>query len=93
MVGGVKDNGNVGEFFTTVNGALRSGLTKVEYNEGLQIMRHYTTVRVYEVIQTSQAAFGTTYANTNYGEGGLPQVVIPNAQTILKPLYDVILIP
>ncbi len=35
-------------------------------------------VGIYKITEDLSAAFGTTYANSAYGVGGLPQIFIPN---------------
>jgi len=54
-------------------------------------------LQVYEVVQTTQAAFGQCLANPNVttppSMGELPQIVIQNGATVLRPLYKVILDP
>ncbi|MFN5309277.1 MAG: RHS repeat-associated core domain-containing protein [Candidatus Kapaibacterium sp.] len=97
VVGGARADGSTGQFFTTINGALRSGLTMSGYQNGVQIRYAYSELQVYEVVQTTQAAFGLSLANPNVTNppsiGGLPQIVIQNGATVLRPLYKVILDP
>ncbi len=86
-----------GSFFSTINGALRSGLTMSGYQNGVQIRYAYNELQVYEVVQTTQAAFGQCLANPNVttppSMDELPQIVIQNGATVLRPLYKVILDP
>lgn len=86
-----------GSFFSIINGALRSGLTMSGYQNGVQIRYAYNELQVYEVVQTTQAAFGQCLANPNVttppSMGELPQIVIQNGATVLRPLYKVILDP
>lgn len=84
IVGGARSDGSTGQFFTTISGALRSGLT--QQGIGVQIGRAYERLQVYEVIQNTQAAFGQCLANPGVtsppSTGGLPQIVIQNGATV-----------
>jgi hypothetical protein len=37
---------------------------------------------MYQITSNTNAAFGTTYANTQFGLGGLPQIYIPNYNSL-----------
>ena len=72
-------------FYTTINALERVGYSKTAVWEGLQVEAHLEKgyrnyVGIYQTIGDTPAAFGTTYANPIYGDGGLPQVFIPNYQ-------------
>lgn len=80
VVGGLPGQSN---YYTTINGLSRSGLTAKGYSQGLQVLPHEVygfrpQAGVYQVVGDSRAAFGTTYANTIGGAGGLPQIYIPH---------------
>ncbi|OJX33880.1 MAG: hypothetical protein BGO86_03095 [Chryseobacterium sp. 36-9] len=80
VVGGLPGQSN---FYTTLKGLERSGFSKSALGEGLQIQPHPTfgyrsEVGVYKVTESTSAAFGTTYANPQFGAGGLPQIFIPD---------------
>ncbi|MCX6180610.1 MAG: FG-GAP-like repeat-containing protein [Bacteroidetes bacterium] len=79
VVGGVPGQT---EFYTTMSGLERSEYSKQIW-EGLQVKPHdvrgpRTEVGIYTVVGDTPAAFGTTYANPQFGAGGLPQIFIPN---------------
>ena len=42
----------------------------------------------YEVVDETSAAFGLAIANTAYGTGRLPQVVVPSYETSLRFVLD-----
>ncbi|MGF7232849.1 hypothetical protein [Arachidicoccus sp.] len=80
IVGGLPGQSN---FYTTLGGLERSGYDHVKLFEGLQIAPHpqlgyRTMVGVYQASEDIPAAFGNTYANPQFGGGGLPQIFIPN---------------
>lgn len=71
------------EYYTTMSGLKRSGMSASKLWQGLQVEAHSTfgyrmEVGVYRAKGTMNAAFGTSYANTQFGSGGLPQLFIPN---------------
>lgn len=77
-------------YYTTASAVSRSGGSAQGLSEGLQVKPHPTfgyrpNVRAYEVTEDTPAAFGIARANPQYGQGGLPQVYIPDYST-LKPL-------
>jgi len=80
VVGGLPGQSN---YYTTLNGLNRSGLNQETLFEGLQVAKHPQfgyrgQVGIYEVTGNTPAAFGTTYANPQFGAGGLPQIFIPD---------------
>jgi RHS repeat-associated protein len=80
IVGGLPEQSN---YYTTLSGLNRSGLNKSSLFEGLQVAKHPQygyrgQVGIYKVTGNTPAAFGTTYANPQFGSGGLPQIFIPN---------------
>ncbi len=80
VVGGLPGQSN---YYTTLSGLNRSGLNKTSLFEGLQVAKHPQfgyrgQVGIYKVTGNTSAAFGTTYANPQFGAGGLPQVFIPD---------------
>ncbi|WP_420138299.1 PAAR domain-containing protein [Sphingomonas sp.] len=77
-------------YYTTPRAVQRSGGDAEALFKGLQVKPHEQfgyrpNVRAYEVTEDTPAAFGITRANPQYGEGGLPQIYIPEYST-LKPL-------
>lgn len=84
------------EYFTTKRSVERSGRDATKLFEGLQVSKHPVKgyrpqVTGYVVTQDTKAAFGITKANPKYGDGGLPQVFVPDANKligdgILKPV-------
>ena len=80
VVGGLPGQSN---FYTTLSGLNRSGLGKNSLFQGLQISKHpqfgyRSHIGIYRVGGNTPAAFGTTYANPQFGSGGLPQLFIPD---------------
>ena len=75
VVGGLPGQGN---FYTTMNGLNRSGLSKEALWDGLQVKSLRPEVGIYEVTGNTSASFGTTYANSQFGAVGLPQIYIPD---------------
>jgi hypothetical protein len=43
----------------------------------------------YEVTEDTPAAMALTRANPKHGDGGLPQVYVPEYESTMKPLYSV----
>lgn len=79
----VQGVGGESNFFTTYRGVFRSKFQTETLWDGLQVMpnpvRGYRTqVQIFRLTQDLPAAFGTTYANPQYGAGGIPQIYIPN---------------
>ncbi|WP_121353942.1 DUF6443 domain-containing protein [Flavisolibacter nicotianae] len=77
------------EYYTTLSGLNRSGFSQSNLWEGLQVQPHplwgpRKSVGIYRVKKTTQAAFGTTYANPQFGAGGLPQIFVPKYQNNLE---------
>jgi hypothetical protein len=84
VVGGLPGQSN---FYTTLSGLNRSELLKSRLWEGLQVSPHpqfgfRSQVGIYKVINNTPSAFGTTYANSQFGAGGLPQLFIPNINNL-----------
>lgn len=80
VVGGLPGQSN---YYTTLNGLSRSSLGKNNFFQGLQVSKHPQfgyrgQVGIYRVNGNTPAAFGTTYANPQFGPGGLPQIFVPN---------------
>ncbi len=80
VVGGLPGQSN---YYTTLSGLNRSGLSKNSLFQGLQVSKHPQfgyrgQVGIYRVGRNTPAAFGTTYANPQFGAGGLPQIFIPD---------------
>ncbi len=90
VVGGLPGQSN---YYTTLNGLRRSGLNTEKLWQGLQVSPHpqfgyRNSVGIYRVPSRTNAAFGTTYANPQFGLGGLPQIYIPNYShlTLIKSI-------
>jgi len=80
VVGGLPGQSN---YYTTLRGLNRSNLNRGSLFRGLQVRKHpefgyRQKVGVYKLNSNSSAAFGTTYANPQFGSGGLPQIFIPD---------------
>lgn len=80
VVGGLPGQSN---YYTTTSGLNRSGLSRNNLFKGLQVSKHPQhgyrgQAGIYRVSGDTPAAFGTTYANPQFGSGGLPQIYIPN---------------
>lgn len=63
---------------------------------GLQVGKgNHPTYRkgmtLYVVMQDTTAAYSRALANPQYGPGGSDQYVIPNYQTVLQPVFSLIL--
>lgn len=81
-------------FYTTASALERAGGSAETFFSGLQVSPHplygyRPGVTAYEVISDSPAAFGRTLTNPQHGVGGLPQIVIDNYQSVLRPIYSV----
>jgi len=62
--------------------------------QGLQVRPHDTQgyrsgMTAYRVTQNTRTAYGYARANTEWGDGGLEQIVIPDYHNVLEPLYSV----
>lgn len=91
VVGGLPNQTN---YYTTLSGLERSGMDRTTLFKGLQVRSHKTEgyrgfVGVYRVTENSSAAFGTTYANPQFGGGGLPQLFIPNYTKSLELIKQI----
>lgn len=80
VYGGLPGQSN---FYTSFKGLSRSGYNKSNLWEGLQVQSNpvhgpRTEIGIYQVNAYTPAAFGTTYANPQFGSGGLPQIYIPD---------------
>ncbi len=90
LVGGLPGQSN---YYTTLRGLERSGNSVNYLWEGLQVQAHpklgyRKQVGIFRVRETTDAAFGTTYANPQFGKGGLPQIFVPdyNKLELIKTL-------
>jgi hypothetical protein len=77
------------EYFTTKSAIIRSGKDADKVYTGLQVEKHpihgYRGVmQGYLVNEKVDAAFSITKANPQFGEGGLPQVFVPNIEQLLE---------
>ncbi|WP_273702697.1 peptidoglycan-binding domain-containing protein [Thermoanaerobacter sp. A7A] len=87
------------EFFTTESAIRRSEGDAEKLFKGLQVEKHrekgYRKVMVgYKVTKDTKAAFGIAKANVKHGEGGLPQIFVPNVKEleqkgILVPVKEI----
>ena len=80
-------------FYTTSSALRRSGDSASRLFRGLQMREHDTLgyrsrLAAYEVVDETSAAFGLAIANTAYGTGRLPQVVVPSYETSLRFVLD-----
>ena len=85
-------------FYTTGSAIRRAGDSATDIFQGLQVAPHpihgyRPGMTAYEVMDDIPAAFGRTSANPQNGAGGLPQIVIPNWQSSLRPIHTEILSP
>jgi RHS repeat-associated protein len=85
-------------FYTTASALRRTGNSAEKLFTGLQIRKHMefgyrTRVAAYEVVEDSRAAMGLAIANSDYGIGRLPQVVVPSYETSLHFLTEIPLVP
>ncbi len=85
-------------FYTTSNAIKRAENSASKLFQGLQVAPHPLNgyrpgMTAYEVIDDIPSAFGRTLANPQNGVGGLPQLVIPNWQSTLRPIYTQVLLP
>lgn len=77
------------EYYTTMRGFNKTAGNTKKLWEGLQVKPHpkfgyRKQVAIYEVTEVTQAAFGATKANPQFGKGGLPQIYVPKYGTNLK---------
>ena len=82
------------ELYTTKSYFERHSKKAETFWRRMQVKPHDTfgyrkEVTAYEVIEDISAARARTSANPDFGEGGAPQVFVPDYQTNLKPLYKV----
>ncbi len=82
-----------GSFYTTAGAMRRAGASASQLFGGLQIASHEsksprTRAAAYEVMEDTQAAFALALANPKYGDGWLPQVIVPSYKTTLRFLTD-----
>jgi len=96
IVGGVPGQSN---FYSTLSALGRSGFSARDLFRRLQVRlsRSRGTFRdrvaIYEVLEDTEAAFGFARANTRYGPGGLPQIVIEDFESKLLPIMELRLGP
>ena len=77
------------EYYTTASALERSGYNAEKLFSGLQVAPHpdygyRPGVTAYEVMEDTPAAFGITRANPLLGEGGLPQLYVPDFQPTFR---------
>jgi RHS repeat-associated protein len=76
------------EYYTTPEGAAMANGDATALYQGVQVRPFNGTYRgqlgEYEVAQNTNAAYGLTEANPQYGSGGYPQLFIPNFRQVLR---------
>jgi hypothetical protein len=77
------------EYFTTKSAIERSGMDATKIFEGLQVEKnpihgYRGTMQGYKFNEDIAAAFGITKANPQFGQGGLPQIFVPNVQDLIN---------
>ncbi|WP_255377792.1 hypothetical protein, partial [Listeria sp. ILCC796] len=77
------------DYFTTKSAVERSGRDATKIYEGLQVEKNPVhgyrgEMQGYKVTKNTDAAFGKTKANPQYGKGGLPQVFVPDANELIE---------
>ncbi|MBK2266495.1 hypothetical protein [Francisella philomiragia] len=77
------------EYYTTMRSFDRVTGDTTKLWEGLQVKPHpkfgyRKQMAIYEVVEDTPSAFGTTKANPQFGKGGLPQIFVPQYSTNLK---------
>jgi hypothetical protein len=80
-------------FYTTASAMRRAGNSASRLFAGLQVKEHdtlgyRTRIAAYEVMDDVPAAFALAMANTEYGIGRLPQIVVPSYRSTLRFLFD-----
>ena len=71
------------EYYSTMKSLERINFVKDDFWMGLQVKPHdifgyRQDIGVFRVSYDTPAAFGTTYANPQFGGGGLPQLFVPD---------------
>lgn len=80
------------EYFTTQSAIERSDRSATKIFEGLQVEKHKifgyrSQMQGYKATVDLNSAFGITKANLQYGDGGSPQIYMPNADELIKNKY------
>ncbi|MCD2348822.1 hypothetical protein [Clostridium guangxiense] len=88
-----------GNYFMTLDEFKNSNLDSINLCQGLQVAPYYdkrnkdsqpqykTNARFYIINEEILSAEGAISANTNYGKGGLQQIVVPNGSEMIKEAY------
>lgn len=81
-------------FYTTPSAIRKAGGSRTSLFEGLQVKPHRKYgyrpgVTAYRVTEDTHAAFGRALSNSDYGPGGLPQLVVPDYEKVLQPVYSI----
>lgn len=88
-----------GNYFMTLDDFKNSNLDSINLCQGVQVAPYYnkhdedsqpqykTNARFYVINEDMLVAKGVTNANTNYGKGGLQQIVVPNGSEMIKEAY------
>ena len=76
------------EYFTTIDAIEQSGRDATKLFEGLQVEKHplygyRREMQGYIFNEDVASAYGLTYANPQFGKGGLPQYYVPNVQNLI----------
>ncbi|WP_234121957.1 hypothetical protein [Clostridium hydrogenum] len=88
-----------GNYFMTLEDFKNGNLDSINLCQGLQVNPYYdyqnensqpqykTNARFYVINEDILSAEGVINANTNYGKGGLQQIVVPNGSEMIKETY------
>jgi RHS repeat-associated protein len=80
----------VSGFFTTRRALMRAGNDATTLFEGMQVAPRAGLYRpgltAFKVLEDTPAAFARTFANPQYGLGGLPQIYIRDFARVLRPV-------
>lgn len=57
---------------------------KPYWEEGMSVAEYRSKMMAYEITDEIDVAFGITKANPQFGQGGLPQIFIPDFNELLK---------
>lgn len=74
------------EYFTTKSAIERSGKEATRVFEGLQVEKnpihgYRGNMQGYKTTKDIRVAYGITKANPQFGQGGLPQIFVPEAES------------
>ena len=77
------------EYFTTKSAIERSGKKATKIFEGLQVEKnpihgYRGNMQGYKTTKDIRVAYGITKANPQFGQGGLPQIFVPEAERLIR---------